>query len=187
MPIDESYPRPYKFTNAQFDQLGDMGWFEGRRPILLDGMILEQGPMSPLHACGLGLVYESLRSIFATGWVIRPQFPLHLSEFNDPVPDIAVVKGEIRDFREHPKTAPFIIEVSDSTLDFDMTRKKKWYAEAGIADYWILDLIGRRLLVYRDPDPATSTYRSQQAFGSADHVSPLAAPPASILVADLLP
>jgi Uma2 family endonuclease len=68
-----------------------------------------------------------------------------------------------------------------------MTEKAERYAEAGIADYWIVDLVGNRLLVYRDPDPAAATYRAQQAYGPADRVAPLVIPTTSILVADLLP
>jgi hypothetical protein len=84
-------PPPVKFTVEEFNQMGDMGWFEGRRPILIDGIIRQQGAMSPSHATGLGLVDIALRSAFTTGWVIRPQLPLHLDQYNDPLPDFAVI------------------------------------------------------------------------------------------------
>ena len=54
-------PMPVLWTVEQFNQMGDMGWFEGRRPFLLDGVIWEQGPMDPPHAIALGLATQVLR------------------------------------------------------------------------------------------------------------------------------
>ena len=177
-----------KFTVTEFDQMGDMGWFEGRGAFLFEGTVREKGEMNPPHAIAITLVQQALQAVFRTGWVIRCQLPLHLDRFNNPLPDFALVPGGPRDYQgRHPTTADLIVEVSDTTLAFDMIEQRDRYCEAGIADYWILDLIGQRLLVYRDPDPATSMYRNQQALGSADRVSPLAAPGGFILVADLLP
>jgi len=192
-PPSRAAVQAYRFTATEFDQMGDMGWFEGRRAFLLDGAILEQGPMNPLHADGVVLVNEALRAIFGIGFVVRPQLPLQVDAYNNPMPDCAVVAGNPRAFLgRHPTTAELVVEVSDSTLAIDMTEKAERYATAGIADYWVLDLVGRRLLVYRDPAPlpvglGASAYRKQQAFAPTDRVSPLAAPNSSILVADMLP
>jgi Putative restriction endonuclease len=190
-----SGPRPIvvRWTAEQFNHMGDMGWFEGRRPFLLDGVIWEQGPMNPLHANALYLTAEAVRAIFTTGWVVRVQMPMRVDEHNDPFPDLLVVAGGPQDFwTAHPVTASLIVEVSDTTLKVDTTEKAERYATAGVGDYWVLDLTGRRLLVFRDPQPlpaglGATAYRTQLALGPADRVSPLAAPHASILVADLLP
>ena len=80
-----------------------------------------------------------------------------------------------------------MVEVADSSLRFDTGEKLAWYAAAGVPEYWVLDVNGRQLLVYRDPDPAGRTYRTQLTFAEAESVSPLAAPTASLRVADLLP
>ena len=84
-------PLPMIWTADQFNHMGDLGWFEGRRPFLLDGIIWEQGPMNPLHANALYLVGELIRSIFAAGWVVRVQMPMRVDELNDPFPDLLVV------------------------------------------------------------------------------------------------
>jgi Uma2 family endonuclease len=173
--------------------MGDMGWFEGRRPFLLDGVIWEQGPMDPPHAVALGLVEFALQSIFAAGWWVRGQSPFHVDELNDPFPDVAVVQGGPRDYLgKHPTVAALVVEVSDTTLRTDTTEKAERYATAGVADYWVLDLNGRRLLVFRDPAPlpaglGATAYRTHLTLAPTDRVSPLAAPHASLLVADLLP
>ena len=85
-----------------------------------------------------------------------------------------------------------VIEVSDTTLDSDTTVKAELYATAGIADYWVLDLNNRRLLIFRDPAPLPAglggtAYRTHLTLGPADAISPLAAPTVSFRVAELLP
>jgi Uma2 family endonuclease len=85
-----------------------------------------------------------------------------------------------------------VIEVADTSLAFDRSSKASIYARAGIADYWIVNLIDRLLEVYRDPAPDAATslgfaYRQRLTFGADDGVAPLAFPHATIAVADLLP
>ncbi|WP_439628489.1 Uma2 family endonuclease [Gemmata sp.] len=188
-------PRPLlvRWTAEQFNAVCGMGWFEGRRPFLLDGVMWEKGPMSPTYACTLGLVTDALRPLFSKSWLIRQQMPLTVDEYNDPVPDVGVVRGEPRDFSdEHPSTAVMVIEVADTSLQIDLTEKAERYATAGVADYWVLDVVNRELYVLRDPAPlpaglGATADRDQKKFTTSDRVSPLAAPHASVLVGDLLP
>jgi Uma2 family endonuclease len=177
-------PRPLRWTCAEFHRVGDTGAFEGRRAMLIDGIILEQGPMNPPHAVTLGLVEEAVRGAFGVGWWLRNQLPLILGQDTDPEPDLAVVPGRPRDYTAHPTTANLVVEVADTSLDFDTNDKRLLYARAGIPEYWVVDVNGRRLLVYRDPQ--AGDYASQQALGPADAVSPLAGPAATVRVADLL-
>ena len=186
-------PRALRWTADEFDRLGASGCFEGRRPYLLDGVIWEQGDMGPTHANVVFLVHELLRPFFGAGWLVRNQLPLRADGFNTLFPDVAVVAGGFRDFfTTHPTTATLVVEVADTSLREDLTEKAERYATAGVADYWVLDLDGRRLLVLRDPQPlpkglGATAYRTQTTHGPADRVAPLAAPAASVLVADLLP
>ena len=88
-------PQPRtRWTVTQFNRMGDMGWFEGRRAFLLDGVILENGPMNAPHATALLLVHSALLPIFGAGWCVRGQSPLNIDEFNNPLPDFAVVRGD---------------------------------------------------------------------------------------------
>jgi Uma2 family endonuclease len=162
-----------------------MGVFEGRHAMLIDGVILEQGAMTPPHAITLGLVADALRTAFGSGWRIRTQSPLVLGEDLDPEPDFAVIVATPRGSSGHPTTAELVVEVADSSLDFDTNDKRLLYAKAGIREYWVVDINGRRLLVLRDAQ--AGDYASQQALGPADAVAPLAAPAAAVRVADLLP
>ncbi|MCI0463479.1 MAG: Uma2 family endonuclease [Gemmataceae bacterium] len=177
-------PRPLRWTCAEFHRFGDMGLFEGRRAMLIDGVILEEGPRNPPHAITLELVQEAIRIAFGAGWRIRGQSPLVLGQDTDPEPDLAVIPGTPRGSAGHPTTADLVVEVADSSLDFDTNEKRLLYARAAIREYWVVDINGRRLLVYRDP--RAGDYATQQTFGPAEVVSPLAVPSATVRVADLL-
>ncbi len=183
-PAAPASPRTVHWTCAQFHRFGDMGVFEGRRAMLIDGIILEEGPMSPPHAITLELVAEAIRTAFGAGWWLRSHSPLVLGRDIDPEPDLAVVPGRPRDYAGHPTTADLVIEVADSSLDFDTNQKRLLYARAGIREYWVVDVNGRRLLVYRDPQ--AGDYANQHVLGPTDAISPLAAPAAAVRVADLL-
>ena len=180
-------PQPRLWTVGEFHQLGDLGLLEGRRAVLLDGVILEQGPMNPPHAIAATKTEDLIRESFGKGWHVRVQKPLVLGQATDPEPDVAVLPGRPADYPAHPTTAALVVEVADSSLRFDTGEKLAWYAAAGIPEYWVLDVNARQLLAYRDPDPAGRTYRTQLTRAEAESVSPLAAPTASLRVADLLP
>jgi hypothetical protein len=191
-PVPSGPPRNMLWTVDQFHYLGDLGMFEGRRAWLVDGTIVEEGPMNPPHRIALELSEEALRAAFGTGWRICNQMPLVLGQTTDPEPDLAVIAGSPRGSSSHPTTAALVVEVSDSSLRYDTTVKLSLYAAGRIADYWVIDVAGRQLLVFRDPQPDTAQphghgYATQLTFGPTDTISPLAAPAAVIRVADLLP
>src|SRR5262249_8990442 len=158
----------------------------------IEGEILVMSPQGGPHVVALGLAEAALDAAFGTGFWARTRVPLLLGLATDPEPDVAVVPGGPRDYLDHPTTALLVVEVSDTTLAYDRGDKACLYAAAGIADYWVVDLAHRQLIVLRDPrpDPARThgtVYSSIQSLASGNSVSPLAAPHASIAVADLLP
>ena len=191
-PIPCGPPRNMLWTVDQFHYLGDLGMFEGRRAMLIEGVIVEEGPMNPPHRISLELTVEALRLAFGTGWRLCIQLPLVLGQTTDPEPDVAVVAGSVRGSSSHPTTASLVVEISDTSLRYDRSTKLGAYASGGIVEYWVVDVNGRQLHVHRDPiaDPAAPfghTYASQMRFGPHDTVSPLAMPGSNVSVADLLP
>jgi Uma2 family endonuclease len=185
-------PRNMLWTVDQFHYLGDLGMFEGRRAWLVDGVIVEEGPMNPPHAIAATKTEDTIRDAVGKGYHVRVAKPLVLAQATDPEPDVAVVTGKPGDYTSHPTTASLVVEVSDSSLRYDMTVKVGVYAAGGIADYWVVDVNGRELHVFRDPRPDAAhpqghSYGTHLTFGPNDTVSPLSAPNASVRVADLLP
>ena len=183
--------RPFRWTVKLFHQLGDMGVFKGKRPKLINGVLLEQGMMNPPHAEAGEKSEEAMRLAFGPGWRVRVQKPLVLGLDTDPEPDIAVMRGA-PGTGVHPVSAELVVEISDTTLNDDLTEMAELYATAGVPEYWVLDVDGRRLFVFRTPAAlpqglGATAYQSHFTLTDADTVSPLAAPTATVRVADLLP
>lgn len=184
-------PRSRRWTREEYYRMGDMGLFHGQRVELIEGEIMVFSPQNWPHTSTVARVDESLHRVLETGFWVRIQFPLNLST-SDPEPDVSVVAGKLDDYSDHPTTAVLIVEVSDSTLAFDRTRKASLYARAGIADYWIVNLVDHQLEVRRDPRPDPSQhyghgYASVTTLFPPAVVSPLAAPQVSLAVAEILP
>jgi Uma2 family endonuclease len=192
-PPDEAAPQPVRWTLDDYYRMADMGLFEGRRVELIEGEVVAKVTQNNPHAAAVTLTQDALRAVFAAGFWIRVQMPLDFAPHSAPEPDVAVVAGTPRGSGpNNPTTALLVVEVSDTTLAHDRRRKGAVYARAGIADYWIVNLVDRCLEVRRGPvaDPAAEgghRYAETQVFSPADSVSPLAAPQGRIAVADLLP
>lgn len=179
----------HRWSREEYEQLAASGLFPPEhRMELIDGVIYDMAAQNSLHATGYRLVQEALRPAFpaGSGFEVRGQLPLDLGGGSLPEPDLAVVRGGIRDFRDHhPTTAVLVVEVADSSLLHDRKRKIPLYARAGIQEYWILNLVRRSLEVYRDP--AEEAYRSRTILRSGDEIAPLARPESVLAVQDLLP
>ena len=105
-----------------------------------------------------------------------------VSESSEPEPDGLVVEGKPRDFlADHPTTAALAVEVSDSTLATDLGVKVALYAQANVAEYWVIDINARTLHVYRTPISSAALpngygFQTITLLSDTDSVSPLAAP-----------
>ncbi len=183
-----------RWTRQEYDHMVEAGVFSPHDHVeLLDGEILAMTPQSSAHATAIGLVEAALRPLFSADHHLRTQRPFALDDKSEPEPDIAVVPGGLRQYRNaHPTTAVLLVEVSDTTLLYDRTHKAAAYARAGIPEYWIVNLSDGVLEVYRDPLPAPETplgwaYQTTRVVRASETVAPLTAPKAQILIRDLLP
>lgn len=185
--------RIHLWTQEEYYQMAELGFFDGKRVELIEGEIIEMSPMNKPHATAVRIVLKLLREIFAEGYLVDNQLPMTFNKLSEPEPEVAIIKGDVRDFTNlHPQTAELIIEVSDTTLRYDRTKKAGLYAKNKIKDYWILNLKDRRLEICRRPvkDKNASygfSYVDVSVFSKNDEVSPLVKPDAKIKVADILP
>jgi Uma2 family endonuclease len=104
--------------------------------------------------------------------------------WNEPEPDLIVLKKEFTafDFNPRPEDIDLIVEIADSSLKFDLTVKAALYARAAIAEYWVLDGSGKRLIAHRIP--MSGAYTSVVVYAENEVIAPLAAPQTRFLVAD---
>ena len=186
-------PAPRRWTIDEYYRLGDLGFFRDERVELIDGEIIHMAPQKDIHAVSVGLTFKAVLRAFGDVPWVRCQLPLRLADSTEPEPDVSVVSGPERAYigKGHPSTAFLVVEVSETSLDFDRRIKASLYASAGIVDYWIVNLIDRNLEVFRRPVADASapfgwSYADRITLLSADQIKPLAAQ-ASVSVADLLP
>jgi len=181
-------------TRAEYECAWKLGVFDpNERMELIEGEIIEKMTQNGPHATSVYLTQMILNRVFSTGYLVRCQLPLGLSEKSMPEPDVAVVSGAPRDYvQAHPTTAVLVVEISDSTLALDRAAKAHIYARAGIAEYWIVNISDRVLEVYRQPtamaqQPLGHHYRSITRHTDEETIAPIAAPTIAIAIADLLP
>jgi Uma2 family endonuclease len=158
VPVDilARYPVPRRrLTRRDYYRLGEAGILgENDRVELLEGQLVDMSPIGPRHA----IVTENLTALLVTACAgrarVRCQNPVTLDDGSEPQPDFALVQ---RPWRGYPDTHPgpgdifLLIEVADSSLDFDRTVKLELYARAGILEVWIADLTTDAVLVHRQP------------------------------------
>jgi Uma2 family endonuclease len=192
-PISGDPPLPRKrFTRSEVDQMLDTGIFAGQRFELIDGELIDKMGQKPPHTSAIQQCMTILLKVFRAE-LIRVQLPMEAGpadrERSVPEPDLAVLAEAKPDFsRRHPdgRELMLLIEVSDTTLRHDSTRKRDLYARAGVPEYWMLDLNGR-LTVHRRLNAETGKYSNIQSY-QEDEAFPMDTHPGQrISVSALLP
>jgi len=186
--------RTRRWSRTEYDRLIALGIIqEDEKLELLAGELVLRDRQSPGHAYAIEALSEALRHAIGPGSHVRILSPIALDSESEPEPDVSVVPGAIRDYRDdHPSQPTLLVEVADSSLTFDREHKGSLYARARLPEYWIVNLVDRILEVHREPGldagaPYGWAYRVLLTLGPDEHVTPLAAPSARIPVADLLP
>ncbi|MGD0390515.1 MAG: Uma2 family endonuclease [Tepidisphaeraceae bacterium] len=186
-------PTARRWSLEEYYRMGESGFFRDQRVELISGEVLKMSPQGSGHFACVCLCNDAVGRCFGSNHVVRVQGPLLVGDDSEPEPDIAVVPGQPRDYtgKSHPSTALLVIEVSDTSLEFDRTSKAGLYSSAGIQDYWIVNLTDRCIEVYRNPVPDGSAlfgfgYADRSVYSAQDRVKPLAAA-GEIAVADILP
>lgn len=193
---------PFRWTVPAFYKAIEAGLFaHPERLELIRGEIIERvSPQLPPHSSGTMRAVREARRAFGVGFVVRSQMPLDVDKESEPEPDVLVVIGDESDYdRRQPRVEEvrLLIEVSDATLRRDTGSKAALYAEAGVTDYWVLNLQGRCVEVCRDPAPMPDKplgwgYKSVKRCTEGESIAPLHAPGGTtigttIAVSDLLP
>jgi len=164
----------------QYDRMIAAGVFEpgdGNRLEFIQGEIREMSPIGSLHAEVVARLNEwSFASLPEKAARVFVQSPIGLpGQQSAPEPDLVWAKR--RDYSQRRPAGDevlLLVEVAESSLEFDTGEKAELYATAGIADYWVVDLAARAVEVYRQP--LDGRYRSLQTFTGDDEVRPLAFP-----------
>jgi Uma2 family endonuclease len=177
------------WTVSDYHRMAEAGILEdGERVELLEGKIIWMSAKGTAHSSAVRRTYKLLEKCLGDFVCISSQDPITLNNRSEPEPDISVVKIDPFDYADHhltPSEVYLIIEVADSSLKFDCETKGKAYSEAGISDYWVLDVVKRQLYVFREP--TSQGYQSQVVLDADGIISPLAFPDFQIQIQQMLP
>lgn len=186
----KQYPAVKKWTAREFHHTFSATELYWKRPFLVRGVVWEQGSQTPAHSALRGVAAEILRPLCGDRFHVRQRNPLVLADDTDLVPAVAVVSGGIWTYiHAHPRTAALVMEISDSSLHEDLSLKVELNAEYGIPEYWVLDVLGRRLFVFRSPRRGVCQkfeYADTTIHDPGMSISPLFAPDAVLPVEEFL-
>lgn len=144
-----------RFTLAEYHYLAELGFFsEDDRVELIRGEIMEMAAKCTPHSVCNSLLLGELYTLVGKRGNVRGQEPITLPPNSEPEPDVVVARRQSDHYlsaHPSPKDILLVIEVADSSLQYDQQTKLALYAEAGISDYWLFNLIENHLEVYSEP------------------------------------
>jgi Uma2 family endonuclease len=181
----------HRITVDEYERIIAAGALEdASRVELIDGELVDRIGKNAEHGYATKQTLKALEGRLPAGWTWRKEEPVRIPDYDEPEPDVAIVRGSDADYEHRLPTAKevaLLVEVSGSTLNQDRGKKRLAYARGGIPVYWIVNLINRQVEVYSRP--GKTGYKLRKDYVLGQHV-PLAIggrklPP--IAVDDLLP
>lgn len=171
-----------KWTLEDYHRMIESGVLDDRSVELIRGEIVEMAPEGKPHADFSTKAGNYLARLVGERAEIRPAKPITLPDQSEPEPDVAIVQSCDEEYLEHhpyPENVFWLIEYSESTLQKDLGLKAEVYAEAGIPEYWVVNLIDRSVVVFKGIQ--NSRYSSRETYTEGS-IQPEAFPDISVAV-----
>jgi len=173
-------PPRKRWTREECAVLEASGLWEQQHLELIEGELISKMGKKRPHTNAMVIMHAWLLRVFGEQFV-NQEASMDVAPgdnaINEPEPDLIVLarpSREIRSGNPQPSDIRLLVEVSDTTVKFDLTVKARLYARAGIAEYWVVDIPARRIVVHRDPQDGQ--YRSVVAYSENESVRPMASP-----------
>ena len=188
-PSHPAAPTRRRFTVAEYYAMAEAGVLApDERVELLDGEIIVMPPIGDWHASRVKRLNNSMLPPLEGRAIVSVQDPTRLDDASEPEPDIMLLRWR-DDFYEggHPGPADvlLLIEVSDTTVDYDRGAKLSAYAAAGIPEVWIVNRPDRRIESYSDP--TGDAYATVRYYEPGESISPQAFPDVILQVDQIIP
>ena len=171
-------PAAKQITIDLYQQMGEKGLLTREdRVQLIEGEILEMAPVGPRHGSVAGRLAKWFYRALGDAAIVRLDNPVNLGKYSQPQPDLMLLKSRADDYvvsHPGPEGVLLLVEVSDSTLDFDQGRKRELYARFAIREYWVIDVNDRSIKAYSDP--AKGEFRHTVEYRLQDTIAPRAFP-----------
>ncbi|MDP9172022.1 MAG: Uma2 family endonuclease [Acidobacteriota bacterium] len=185
------YPPRKRWTRDECRTLESTGLWERERLELIDGDLISRKGKKRPHVNSLIFVMRELVALFGSLYV-TPEAPIDVSPednpTNEPEPDLAVLTQPCSAFGSQnpgPSDVRLLVEISDTTLAFDMGTKARLYARAQISEYWVVDVVGQRIVVHRRP--RAGVYEEITSYRAGERIEPLSASGSSFTVEQAFP
>jgi Uma2 family endonuclease len=181
----------YRVTVEQYDRLvGDGILTDDDRIELIDGILVKKMSRNRPHVQAVNKLFWLLSRLMPAGFHVRKEDPVVASDLSKPEPDLMVVRGEVGDYDARDVASvdvSVVVEIAESSLAADRTTMGRIYGAGSIPIYWIVNLIDRRIEVFREP--SLQGYADWQIFGAGDTLPVVidGAEVGRIAVGDILP
>lgn len=163
---------PKRFRVEDFRRMTEVGILpEESGWEIIDGYLIDKMSIGSKHASTVKRLNKIFTNLVGNQTIISVQDPIHIDDYNEPEPDIAVLVQRSNFYSEgHPTSEDvlLLIEVSDSTIEYDRDIKKTLYAEAGIAEFWLINL--KENTVERYSSPKNGNYRLAEILESGETI-----------------
>jgi len=173
--VTDTAVRRWTWTADLYEQAAEHGLF-GReaRVELIDGEIYEVSPMGLEHAATIARLLDLLYdNVDRRRWVIGSQLPVRIEDRSEPEPDLWVATAPRKRYDDHhpgPDELALVVEVSDSSLNFDRDVKLPRYAVTRVPEVWIVSLAARVIHFFAAPDKVCGSYRHVATLGRGERV-----------------
>lgn len=175
-----------KWSLDEYHRMIAAGAFADRNVQLVLGEIVEMAPEGPLHRYTNAGVLDYLRQLLGDRALVLPPGPIELPKSNsEPEPDVSIVAPLGTTYRDRlplPTDIYWLVEISHSTVNYDLNTKAKMYALDGVREYWVMDIERRQLWIHRQPIEGVYTFRQMQDRGT---ISPETFPDLEIVMEQL--
>lgn len=181
--------RPHRFTVAEYHRMAEVGILgEDSRVELIRGQIVDMAPIGAPHLGMVNRLTRLLPGVLSGRGALSVQNPVRLDDGSEPEPDVAVLRPRADDYATATPCPPdvlLLIEVADTSLDDDRVIKMPLYAENGIAECWIVNLVDGVVEVYRQPQDGR--YADVRRIGPGESLDIVLLPGLGLAVGELFP
>lgn len=179
---------PHRFTVDEYYRMAETGILApDARVELLEGEIIDMEPIGPFHSGTTNRLNRLFSDPTGKRWITSVQSPLRLNRRSEPQPDLMLLRPDANDYTDRHPTAEdvfLLIEVAQSSLDYDRSKKLPAYGKAGVPEVWIINLGEAVVEVYREPHYLG--YESRTVLATGEQASPAAFPDLKVDIAALL-
>ena len=192
-PVPSPKPAPTretrKFTVAEYYRMGEAGILKpDERVELIEGEIIVMPPIGPGHAMSVNISNQIFSLLADNRYIVSIQNPIHLDERSEPQPDVALLRPPFARYAtSHPTPSDvlLVVEVADSSLEYDRQTKAHVYGRAGIQETWVRNL--PEDCIERFTGPGAEGYARHSVHRRGETLAPASLPGLELAVADLLP